>query len=110
MSLPQVTLVDIHGKTISAEDCGDAASGPASNDVDGWYWEVSDDERAALEAEAFEAECDRRDPIDASCRWPLMFAEMTAVATATGRDRYEGIAGGNPSDDELGQIAAFGCV
>ena len=51
MSLPQVTLVDaLTGRPITADDQGDAAAWPASNDVDGWFWEVADDERAALEA------------------------------------------------------------
>jgi hypothetical protein len=55
-----VTLVDIHGRPIVADDQGDAASWPAW--TDNHYWEVADDERAALEA----AEVERiRDVLDA---------------------------------------------
>jgi hypothetical protein len=68
MSLPQVTLVDIHGNPITADDQGDARSWPASNDVDGWHWEVAEDEREALE----QAEVERiRDVLDAPPdEWP----------------------------------------
>jgi hypothetical protein len=50
--------VDIHGKTINTDDQGDAAAWPESNDVDGWFWEVEPDERAALEAAEIERQAD----------------------------------------------------
>jgi hypothetical protein len=92
MSLPQVQLVDSHGTPIDADDCGDAAAWPASNDVDGWYWEVEPDERAALEQAAFDEECERRDQIDDSVRW------------------HEMMAAGLPTDAELAQLAAHGAI
>jgi hypothetical protein len=58
MSLPQVQLVDIHGNPISADDQGDAATWPASNDVDGWFWEPGsgqDDEPTAAKRAEFES-------------------------------------------------------
>jgi hypothetical protein len=59
-SLPQVNLVDITGRPIVADDQGEAAAWPSW--TDNHYWEVADDERAALEA----AEVERiRDVLDA---------------------------------------------
>ena len=58
MSLPQVTLVDIHGRPIPPDDQGDAAAWPQSNDIDGWHWEPGsgcDDEPTATERAEFEA-------------------------------------------------------
>jgi hypothetical protein len=84
MSLPQVTLVDITGRPIAADDQGDAAAWPASNLADGWYWEVADDERAAIDAEVLEAECDRRDAPDP---WPTE-AEIAAYEAEVEDDRW----------------------
>ena len=59
MSLPQVILVDIDGRPISADDQGPAEAWPAW--TDNHYWEVADDERAALEAAEVERLTDLRD-------------------------------------------------
>jgi hypothetical protein len=95
-STPQVTLVDIHGRPIVADDQGDAQSWPASNDVDGWHWEVSEDDHAALEAAALEAETDRHDaPSPGEARWlTLMWSE------AAGLPALPPISGGAPQPFE----------
>jgi hypothetical protein len=54
MSLPQVRLVDIHGREITPDDQGNAATWPVSNDVDGWEWVISDAEIRALLAEVLD--------------------------------------------------------
>jgi hypothetical protein len=59
MSLPQVRLVDIHGREITPADQGDAVTWPAW--TDNHYWEVADDERAALEAAEVERLTDLHD-------------------------------------------------
>jgi hypothetical protein len=92
-----VQLVDaLTGNPIEPDDCGDAAAWPASNDVDGWFWEPGsglDDEPTAAERADFES-------------W---------LASAADAD-------GPPADDcdfprrrqispiELAQLSAFGCV
>jgi hypothetical protein len=60
-STPQVVLVDITGRPIVADDQGNAATWPQSNLADGWHWEVSEDERAALEAAEVERLTDLHD-------------------------------------------------
>jgi hypothetical protein len=73
-SLPQVVLVDIHGNPCVADDQGDAATWPAW--TDNHYWEVADDECAALEA----AEVERiRDVLDAP---PVSQISATELAMA----------------------------
>jgi hypothetical protein len=118
-STPQVTLVDIQGNPASADDQGDAATWPAW--TDNWHWEVEDDERAAIEAEAFEAECDRRDAPPEP--WPTA-EEMAEVEAEAGRHdapRLDGedlwrelMSAGHQasqvSDEELGQLAGHGCI
>ena len=57
-SLPQIQLVDIHGRPITPDDQGDASAWPASNDVDGWHWEPGsgqDDAPTAAERADFES-------------------------------------------------------
>ena len=57
-SLPQIQLVDIHGRPITPDDQGDASAWPASNLVDGWHWEpgsAEDDEPTAAERADFES-------------------------------------------------------
>ena len=57
-SLPQIQLVDIHGRPITPDDQGDASAWPASNDVDGWHWEPGsgqDDAPTAEERAEFES-------------------------------------------------------
>ena len=53
-STPQVVLVDITGRPIVADDQGNAATWPVSNDVDGWEWVISDAEIRALLAEVLD--------------------------------------------------------
>jgi hypothetical protein len=59
MSLPQVVLVDITGNPISADDQGDATAWPAW--TDNHFWEVSGDEREALERAEVERITDLHD-------------------------------------------------
>jgi hypothetical protein len=59
-SLPQIQLVDIHGRPITPDDQGPAAAWPASNLVDGWHWEPEpgsgqDDAPTAAERADFES-------------------------------------------------------
>jgi hypothetical protein len=68
--------------------------------TDNWFWEISDPcEVAELEAEALEAETDRHDAMSLSEeRWLTLMWSGPLPPAAT------------PTDDELGQLAAFGCV
>jgi hypothetical protein len=97
-SLPQVQLVDIDGTPISADDQGDAASWPASNDVDGWYWEPGsgqDDAPTAAERADFEAwlasAAVSEVPIDQEEAWDFPRRRQVSLA-------------------EISQLAAHGCV
>jgi hypothetical protein len=96
MSLPQVQLVDIHGNSISPDGCGDAAAWPASNDVDGWFWEPGsgeDDAPTAAERADFDA-------------W------LASAADADGPpdDDFDFPRRRQVSPIELAQLSAFGCV
>jgi hypothetical protein len=85
MSLPQVTLVDITGRPITACDQGDAASWPASNLADGWHWELPPDEMAELEAAEVERLTDLHDaPPD---EWPTE-AEIAEYEAEVEDDRW----------------------
>jgi hypothetical protein len=83
--------VDIHGydvptgeKDLPPHDPTDASQWPAW--TDNWYWEVSDDERAALEAAAIAEECDRRDAVDPvpGDRWITLMTEASPPAISGG--------------------------
>jgi hypothetical protein len=117
-----VQLVDVQGAPLGADDQGDATTWPAW--TDNFFWEVEDDERVALEAEAFAAECDRRDAPPEP--WPTAeeMAEVEAEAEA-GRQDAPRLSGedlwlslmwtslpprSQASDDELAQLASHGCV
>ena len=89
-STPQVVLVDITGRPIVADDQGNAATWPQSNLADGWHWEVSEDERAALEAAEVERLTDLHDaPPDP---WPTAeeMAEVEAEAARHDAPRLSG--------------------
>jgi hypothetical protein len=87
-SLPQVTLVDIHGTPIVADDQGDASQWPASNLVDGWHWEVPPDDTAALEAAEVERITDLHDaPPDP---WPTA-GEVAEYEAEVEDDRWHHI-------------------
>ena len=64
--MASVQLVDVNGNAIRAPYVEeDAAFWPASNEGDGWHWEISDAAVVAeLERAALEAECDFRDQFD----------------------------------------------
>ena len=97
-SLPQIQLVDIHGRPITPDDQGDASAWPASNLVDGWHWEPGEDDRAALEAEALEAETARHDAADSDSQWNRMMAEQSLPPA------------NQISPDELAQLVAHGAI
>jgi hypothetical protein len=85
MSLPQIQLVDIHGNPISADDQGDATTWPAW--TDNFFWEVSDDERAALETAEFDRLCDIVDapqPSSGERAWLELMQEGAALPPVSG--------------------------
>jgi hypothetical protein len=98
MSLPQVILVDIDGNPLTPGDQGDAASWPASNDVDGWHWEPGsgqDDAPTAAERADFEAWLSQAAasevPMDQEETWDFPRRRQA-------------------SPIELAQLAAHGCI
>jgi hypothetical protein len=96
MSLPQVQLGDIHGNPITPDDQGDAATWPASNDVDGWHWGPGsgcDDEPTAAERADFEAWLASADDADGPPDDDFDFPRRRQV-----------------SPIELAQRAAHGCI
>jgi len=111
----QVTLVDIQGRPITADDQGDAATWPQSNLADGWHWEVSEDERAALEAAEVERITDLHDaPPDP---WPTAeeMAEVEAEAEADRREQvFERWISANlrqqVSEEEISQLMSHGAI
>jgi hypothetical protein len=115
MSVPQVTLVDIHGRPVTPDDQGDAATWRPSYENDCVHYELPPDEMAELEAAAIADETDRRDAPPAP--WPAVqeMAEVEAEAEAERREQvFESWIGANlrqqVSDDELSQIIGHGCV
>jgi hypothetical protein len=75
-------------------------SWPASIEIDAIHYEISDPREAArLEALAREAEIDRHDaPTPGEAKWITLMWSGSLPPAAT------------PTDDELGQLAAFGCI
>jgi hypothetical protein len=74
--LGQITLVDLDGRPIDADDCGDASQWPAW--TDNFFWEVSDDERAALEAAELDRLCDIVDSPDPRQVSPIELSMLAA--------------------------------
>ena len=69
-------------------------------EIDAIHYEISDPREAArLEALAREAEIDRHDaPTPGEAKWITLMWSGSLPPAAT------------PTDDELGQLAAFGCI
>jgi hypothetical protein len=101
---PFITCVDLDGFQVPRTELWDGPSEeidpthPASWPAwtDNFFWEVSDDERAALEAEALEAECDRRDAVDAPGNRPWLTLMWSGPLPPSSQ----------VSDDELGMMGA----
>jgi hypothetical protein len=98
-SLPQIQLVDIHGRPITTDDQGDAATWPRTYETDCVHYELPPAEMIELEAAALEAETDRHDaPSPGEARWLSLMWSGSLPPAAT------------PTDDELAQLAAHGAI
>jgi hypothetical protein len=94
---PFIHLVDIHGHDVPSTerwegpsgeiDPTDPAAWPESNEVDGWFWSVDEQEAAQLEAEERERLADLCDAPDSA--WHRMMAESIPP-----------VAGGSPEPFE----------